>query len=183
MFRKNEHAKELVAVLAAIMIVTAAVNIYLVWNIRNSLMEGAPGQRAPETGTVSLPTLEGYVPVDIKTEANSIILTSGCRQISMVTTPHQIYSIENGLDGKIDTRPTTHDIMADILETYGIRVLEARVDDMKDGAYYATLILQKNSRVLVQDTRPSDAIGIALRFGVPVYLSEHMLDAYGKAIC
>lgn len=183
MFRKKDHTKEILAVLVVILIGTLVVNIYLLWNFSSGLLEIKPETPAPFGGVVTPPSVEGYTLVDISTSANTILLTSGCSELSMVTTQQQVSSIQNGLEGKVNLRPSTHDIFADTLENYGIGVMMAKVDNLKENTYYANLVLTRDDRVLILDSKPSDAIAVAVRFGAPIYLENSLLKEYGRDIC
>lgn len=73
-------------------------------------------------------------------------------------------------------RPMTHDLMKNILETLGVMVDRVVVTDLQDNTYYAVLHLIVNgSTKLEVDTRPSDAIALALRVGVPLFVNEEVL--------
>lgn len=80
------------------------------------------------------------------------------------------------LEGVELPRPMTHDLMKAVLETTGNSLRKVEITDIRDNTYYAALHLEgKESRYTV-DSRPSDAIALALRFGVPVLVSEEVLE-------
>lgn len=132
-------------------------------------------------------SLEGFTEVKIEAEVvgdyGVVTLTSNCYQITAITEPSQARSIKNGLVGKIEFRPTTHDIMKTIFDEVGIKVLMVKVYDVKNNTFLGKLFLQYDNNVLDLDSRPSDATAIAVRYGAPVYVKNELLKTYGKYIC
>lgn len=131
---------------------------------------------------MQIPT-DGFVRVSVAIEGNGMIFTGNCRQITMNVVDTQALSIFNGLLKKIDTRPLTHDIMKDILDNFGIKIISARIESFENEIYYAKIFLQQNNQVLELDARPSDAVGIAVRTDTPVYFKAALLETKGTDIC
>ena len=100
----------------------------------------------------------------------------------MTPTRDQIYSIQKGLENKIEFRPLTHDLIKSILDVFGIEVLMVKITDYKGGVYFANLILKQGNKILNIDSRPSDAIAIAIRLNKPIYIKEDLLK-YGLKFC
>ena len=73
-------------------------------------------------------------------------------------------------------RPLTHDLMKNVLETIGAKLKKIVVSDLKNSTYYATLYVEQGGREYEIDSRPSDAIALALRFGCDIYVDEIVLD-------
>lgn len=77
---------------------------------------------------------------------------------------------------KISTpRPMTHDLMKSILETLDARVLKVVVTDLKENTFFAVLHLQLGDSEHTVDSRPSDAIALALRVAAPIYVDEEVV--------
>ncbi len=77
---------------------------------------------------------------------------------------------------KISTpRPMTHDLIKNILETVEARVLKVAVTDLKENTFFAVLHLQLAGAEYTVDSRPSDAIALALRVGAPIYVDEEVV--------
>jgi uncharacterized protein len=77
---------------------------------------------------------------------------------------------------KIETpRPMTHDLIKNILDTIEARVQKIVVTDLKENTFYAVLHLQVGSTEYTVDSRPSDAIALALRVGAPIYVDEEVV--------
>ena len=73
-------------------------------------------------------------------------------------------------------RPMTHDLMKNLLSELGASVLRIEITDIRDSTYFATTYLKRRKTVLAIDSRPSDAIALALRCSAPIYVSEEVLS-------
>ena len=73
-------------------------------------------------------------------------------------------------------RPMTHDLVKNILGTLGSQVEKIVVNDLKENTYYAMIHLRRKGEEIVVDSRPSDAIAIALSVGAPIFVSEEVID-------
>jgi hypothetical protein len=80
------------------------------------------------------------------------------------------------LEGVELPRPMTHDLMKAVLETTGNSLRKVEITDIRDNTYYAALHLEGQGSRYTVDSRPSDAIALALRFDVPVLVSEGVLE-------
>jgi bifunctional DNase/RNase len=85
-------------------------------------------------------------------------------------------SISIALEGTPTPRPLTHELMKIVLERLGGIVESALVDDLYNNTYYAKLSVRTNGRVMDIDCRPSDAIAVALRCRVPIYVADAVLE-------
>ena len=81
--------------------------------------------------------------------------------------------------GVVPPRPLTHDLLKDVLAATGDGLTEVRITDVKDGVYFATLVLTSGAEV---SARPSDSIALALRTGARIVCSEDVLDEVGLAV-
>jgi len=77
-------------------------------------------------------------------------------------------------------RPLTHDLMKNVLEYLECGVARIEVCDIIEGTFIARLILKYNSAEIEIDSRPSDAIALALRFGAPIFVDEKVMDEAGR---
>jgi uncharacterized protein len=80
------------------------------------------------------------------------------------------------LQGASTPRPMTHDLMTDMLEQLDAEVLRITVTELRDNTFYASITVQQNGSELEIDSRPSDAIAIAVRSEVPIYAAEHVIE-------
>ena len=69
----------------------------------------------------------------------------------------------------------THDLIKNILESLEARVVKIVVNDLRDNTFYAVIHLQLGARDLTVDSRPSDAIALALRVGAPIFVDDAVL--------
>ncbi|RMD45251.1 MAG: bifunctional nuclease family protein [Aquificota bacterium] len=72
-------------------------------------------------------------------------------------------------------RPLTYDLMKNIIEELGGVVKRVAIVDKRDNAYIAEIVIEKDGEEIVIDSRPSDAINIAIRFGAPIFLDENIV--------
>jgi len=77
-------------------------------------------------------------------------------------------------------RPLTHDLMKNILENLECKVKRIEVCDLREGTFIGRLILEKDGSEMEIDSRPSDAIAIALLFSAPMYVDEKVMDEAGR---
>jgi len=81
--------------------------------------------------------------------------------------------------GVVPPRPLTHDLMKDLLDALGQELAEVQITDMKDGVFFATLVLGSGVEI---GARPSDSIALALRTGSRIVCAEEVLDEVGLAV-
>jgi bifunctional DNase/RNase len=72
-------------------------------------------------------------------------------------------------------RPLTHDLITSIFDRLEIEIARVVVSDLIDNTFYASLYLLQNSKEFHIDSRPSDAIAIAIRVGAPIFVQEEVL--------
>jgi bifunctional DNase/RNase len=85
-------------------------------------------------------------------------------------------SISIALEGAATPRPLTHDLIKILLDRLGASVDAVLVDDLYNNTYYAKIGLRIDSKLMDIDCRPSDAIAVALRARVPIYVADHVLE-------
>ncbi len=73
-------------------------------------------------------------------------------------------------------RPMTYELTKSIIENMGARLEKVVINDLKDSTYYAELHIIQGNNLIVIDSRPSDAINLALRFDAPVFVEEEVLE-------
>jgi hypothetical protein len=73
-------------------------------------------------------------------------------------------------------RPLTHDLICSVIQTLGGRVTQILINDVADGVYYARLVMDMDGRHIEVDSRPSDAIALAVRINVPIFVDERVLE-------
>ena len=73
-------------------------------------------------------------------------------------------------------RPLTHDLISNVFNELGVKVQRIVITDLKDSTYYAELLLSVGDKVMIIDSRPSDAIAIAVRTAAPIFVAQHVLE-------
>jgi len=77
-------------------------------------------------------------------------------------------------------RPLTHDLLKNLLDYLECRLMRIEVCDLKEGTFYAKLVLERGGMEMKIDCRPSDAIALALRADAPIYVDEKVMDEAGR---
>ena len=86
-------------------------------------------------------------------------------------------SIAARMEGITISRPLTHDLIKNILDTFALRLKKIVICDLKDNTYYATLNIEYDGKEIEIDSRPSDAIAISLRTDSPIYVKRKVIEA------
>ncbi len=79
------------------------------------------------------------------------------------------------IEGLVVARPMTHDLITNIVEKTGYKIEKVEINDVEKDTYYATIFMSKGKETLEIDSRPSDAIAIAMRAGAPIYVTANVL--------
>lgn len=103
--------------------------------------------------------------------------TGGMRRLSILIGSDLAQSIALELEAIKPPRPVTHDLLKNVIEALGSSLREVVITDLRDGTFYAALILEGTSSEV--DARPSDAIALAIRCGAPIYVAESVLTEAG----
>ncbi len=90
--------------------------------------------------------------------------------------PLEAQAIAIVLQGETPPRPLTHDLLKAVCENLGGAMEKIVITDIKESTFYAEVYLNQNSETLVIDSRPSDAIALALRFGAPIYMATRLVE-------
>lgn len=85
-------------------------------------------------------------------------------------------AIAVGLEKVKTPRPMTHDLFKTVLEEAGIRLLRIEVVDIRDNTFYAALHIETGGKSISIDSRPSDAIAIAIRVGAPILVHNTVIE-------
>lgn len=93
--------------------------------------------------------------------------------------PAEADAIAVKLQGVAVPRPLTHDLLSSIIETLGAVVNSIIVNDLKNDTFFAKVILDSEGKMVEVDSRPSDALALAVRTNVPIFAAETVLDKAG----
>jgi bifunctional DNase/RNase len=93
--------------------------------------------------------------------------------------PFEADAITIGLQKVEMTRPLTHDLLKAVIDHMNASVSHIWVNDLKNDTFYAEIVVEQNGRTLEIDSRPSDAIALAVRLDVPIYVAQEVMDRAG----
>ena len=74
------------------------------------------------------------------------------------------------------SRPMTHDLIRDLLKILDAKVLKIEIVDLRNNTFFACIHLTRNGDTLIVDSRPSDAIALALRVNCPIFIDEKVIE-------
>jgi bifunctional DNase/RNase len=97
---------------------------------------------------------------------------AGNRRLPIIIGAAEAQSIALEMEGIKPPRPLTHDLIKSIIGSFGAELSDIIIDELRDGTFYAKLNI--DSQVI--DSRPSDAIALAVRYGVQIYVAEAVMD-------
>ena len=83
------------------------------------------------------------------------------------------------LQGASTPRPMTHDLVADMLEQLDAQVIRITVTELKESTFYASITVQQNGSEVEIDSRPSDAIALAVRAEAPIFAADDVIEESG----
>lgn len=99
----------------------------------------------------------------------------GSRRLPIIIGASEAQSIALEMEGIKPPRPLTHDLMKNIIAVFGAELHEVTIDELRDGTFYAKLSIDGQ----LVDSRPSDAIALAVRYGVQIYVATAVMDEAG----
>ena len=108
--------------------------------------------------------------------------TESDRYLPIWIGPFEASAIAAEIYGIAAGRPQTHDLMESLIRDLGGTLDHIVISDLRDGTFYASMVVRQNGSVLNVDSRPSDAIALALRSGAPIYAESWILDISGVGL-
>ena len=120
------------------------------------------------------------IAIDTRTGAPIVILNDleGRRALPIWIGTSEASSIIRQIENIEVTRPMTHDLIINIIEDTGYSLDSVEIHDVSENTYFANLLLtDADENELIIDSRPSDAIALALRVDAPIYVSPNVMDS------
>jgi len=113
-----------------------------------------------------------------QSQASGILLKEkeGDRALPIVIGEYEAQSIAMALENIIPPRPITHDLAINMLKMLHATLESIIITELKDNTYYAILRLVKDSEIIEVDSRPSDAIALAVRLGSSIYVNDQVMN-------
>jgi bifunctional DNase/RNase len=117
------------------------------------------------------------------TQSNSyaVILgeVGGSRRLPIVIGGFEAQAIAVALENMQPARPLTHDLMKNFMTSFDVALQEVYICDLQEGIFYAKLVCFTANDTIEIDSRTSDAIALAVRFGCPIYVNNSILEQAG----
>jgi bifunctional DNase/RNase len=131
-----------------------------------------------ESGVVKL-TVQGVMPDAIPNSDSQVVILqdeSKANTLPIWVGVAEGTAIRLAMEGVIPPRPLSHDLIRNLTEQLGLKISRVVVTDVKNNTYYASIYLSSKQSELTVDSRPSDAIALALRTSSPIYVAQDVLD-------
>lgn len=103
----------------------------------------------------------------------------GARRLPVIIGSAEAQAIAIAIEGMTGPRPMTHDLFKNTLETLRTDLREIIISDLKEGIFFARLVLDRDGEIIEVDSRTSDALALATRFDCPIYTYELILQNAG----
>src|ERR1035437_6394449 len=111
-----------------------------------------------------------------------LIEENGERRIPIIIGGFEAQAIVIKLENLDPPRPLTHDLFKKFADEFNISVVEVVISKLEEGVFFSKLVCNNGEKEYSIDSRTSDAVAIALRFGCPIYINEDILDKAGITI-
>jgi len=117
------------------------------------------------------------------TQSNSYAVVlgevNGLRRLPIVIGGFEAQAIAVALENMHPSRPLTHDLMKNFMTAFGIQLQEVYICDLQEGIFYSKLVCFTANDTIEIESRTSDAIALAVRFGCPIYVYSNILEQAG----
>ncbi|MET0463892.1 MAG: bifunctional nuclease family protein [Chitinophagaceae bacterium] len=116
-----------------------------------------------------------------QTHSYAVVLgeVNGLRRLPIVIGGFEAQAIAVALEKMNPSRPLTHDLMKNFLNAFSIDLHEIIICDLQEGIFYSKLVCSSENDTIEIDSRTSDALALAVRFGCPIYTYENILESAG----
>lgn len=116
-----------------------------------------------------------------QTHSYAVVLgeVNGLRRLPIVIGGFEAQAIAVALEKMQPSRPLTHDLMKNFMNAFNIELTEVVISNLQEGIFYSKLICNNNDETIEIDSRTSDALALAVRFGCPIYTYENILNSAG----
>lgn len=116
-----------------------------------------------------------------QTHSYAVVLgeVNGLRRLPIVIGGFEAQAIAVALEKMQPSRPLTHDLMKNFMSAFNVDLTEIIISDLQEGIFYSKLLCVGENDTVEIDSRTSDALALAVRFGCPIYTYENILDSAG----
>ena len=124
------------------------------------------------------------VRINLQTSQRVVILkaTKQERYLFIWIAHAEAYAIAIELQGTSSPRPLTHDLLKNIISDLGGKIESIVISDLIEDIFYARIVMDVDGRHVEVDSRPSDAIALAVRAKVPIFVEDSVLERAGVAL-
>lgn len=119
-----------------------------------------------------------------QTHSYAVVLgeKDGLRRLPIVIGGFEAQAIAVALENMHPSRPLTHDLMKNFMNAFGVELQEIIINDLQEGIFYSKLVCYTDNDTVEIDSRTSDALALAVRFGCPIYTYDNILESAGIAM-
>ncbi len=112
-----------------------------------------------------------------------IVLTErgGQRSFPIVIGLNEAWAIDRAVKGITTPRPLTHDLIGNVIECLNAGVIRVVINDLRNNTFYAKIVLQQNGSTVEIDSRPSDAIALAMQKNTPIFVANKVIEEICKS--
>lgn len=116
-----------------------------------------------------------------QTHSYAVVLgeVNGLRRLPIVIGGFEAQAIAVALERMKPNRPLTHDLMKNFMLAFNVELNEVIINDLQEGIFYSRLICTTDNETVEIDSRTSDAVALAVRFGCPIYTYDNILESAG----
>jgi len=116
-----------------------------------------------------------------QTHSYAVVLgeVNGLRRLPIVIGGFEAQAIAVALERMQPSRPLTHDLMKNFMNAFNVDLMEIVINDLQEGIFYSKLVCISEHDTVEIDSRTSDALALAVRFGCPIYTYDHILESAG----
>ena len=116
-----------------------------------------------------------------QTHSYAVVLgeINGLRRLPIVIGGFEAQAIAVALERMNPSRPLTHDLMKNFMMAFNVELHEIVINDLQEGIFYSKLVCSSSNDTVEIDSRTSDALALAVRFGCPIYTYDSILDQAG----
>jgi uncharacterized protein len=106
----------------------------------------------------------------------------GSRRFTIFIGPAEAVALDNAAHGRPSSRPMTHDLICNAIEGMGGELQGVYIHELRESVYYGRLIVKSADENLINiDSRPSDAMVLAVKKSVPIYVADEVFEAIGES--
>lgn len=116
-----------------------------------------------------------------QTHSYAVVLgeVNGLRRLPIVIGGFEAQAIAVALEKMQPSRPLTHDLMKNFMTAFNVDLTEIIISDLQEGIFYSKLVCVSENDTVEIDSRTSDALALAVRFGCPIYTYDNILESAG----